>query len=162
MEGEPHQSSQLCQVKWGSSKASELFERVWHGSRTLSNLATGYSAQYKVTATKPVRSFLQCFVHVSCFGLLIFFFTYLFMLQSVTFVHVSHIGGLQVTQLAISIGKRKVIVTNIISNKWYTGRYKEVSHSLLRFLPKQGRGTLKLESVFVFLFIYRCLRCVRI
>lgn len=60
MEGEQRQSSlllcTLCQVKWGGLKETALFERVCF--RTLSNLATGYAAQYKVTATKPARSFL--------------------------------------------------------------------------------------------------------
>lgn len=78
------------------------------------------------------------------------------MLQSVTFVHVSPVGSPQVTQPAIVIGK--VIVSDIIANKWYPGKYQEMSHSFLGMLQKGGGGTLVWINVSVVLLMYRCIR----
>lgn len=85
---------------------------------TLQNLAAGYSAQCKVRASEPAHSFHSA-SSTRAASVCSFLFHMPFYLQSLTFVHVSRPGVLQVAQPATSI--EKVIVKNIISNKWYTG-----------------------------------------
>lgn len=117
--------------------------------RTSSNLATGYAAQYKVTATKPARSFYSAssMYHALVVNL---FFSLTFLCYSLlplyTFHRVCYITHLYFTE--------KVIVTNIISNKWYTGQYKEVLYLITEIFTKVGAGGLKLR---MYLYSHPCI-----